>query len=87
MEWRGGGVVWRGRSSLSPVHWRKDHHDGQRTLPQDIWGRLGKLELFRLGREGSEGMYSLPQLMATQQTEPGPYQGLTAKEQEEMGTS
>lgn len=59
---------------------------GQRIVPQDIEGRLGELELSRVGREGSEGMYSLPQLMATQQTEPSSYQGLTAKEQEEMGT-
>lgn len=57
-----------------------------RIMAQNIMGRLGELELFRVGREGSEGMYSMPQLMASQQTEPSSYQGLTAKEQEEMGT-
>lgn len=59
-----GGVKERGVAcsggSLSPIQWREDQLDGQRNTSG---GRLGKLELFRLGREGSEGMYSLPQLM------------------------
>lgn len=76
MEWK------KKPDTLNPVRRREGHHDGQRATPQDIWE-----ELLRLGREGSEGMYSLPQLMATEQTEPSSCQGLTAREQEEMGTS
>lgn len=55
------------------------------VLISDWIGSLGELELLRLGREGSEGMYSLQ--VAAQHTEQSSYQGLTAKEQKEMGTS
>lgn len=35
--------------------------------------------MLRLGREGSEGMYSLPQLMATQQAEPRGLSGVNKR--------
>lgn len=44
--WDGGkgcNLEWKKQpDTLSPVQWREHHHDGQKTMPQDVWGEAGE---------------------------------------------